>query len=195
LAESLKIVADNLAARLCSEIESGENPVVLIDGYSGSGKSHFAELLKSAVFANCKLTFHLVHMDDLYPGWDGLVAGGNYLDRNIISPLSKGKRAEYQVWDWAENTRGRASEPGNGWRLCEPGTPVMVEGCGSMTEVAADFASLRIWIESPLETRLARWKERESEILRYYETTWGSQEQEHFEIHKPWTAADLVIEN
>ena len=45
-------------------------PVVTVDGYSGSGKSTLARALAAADSA-----WQVLHMDDWYPGWDGLDAG------------------------------------------------------------------------------------------------------------------------
>ena len=50
-------------------------PVVLIDGRAGSGKSLFASKLAENYFAENRQAARIVRLDDLYPGWEGLVAG------------------------------------------------------------------------------------------------------------------------
>ena len=52
-------------------------PVVTIDGYSGSGKSTLAAALVSLLPG-----WQILHLDDWYPGWDGL-AGRAEVARRI----------------------------------------------------------------------------------------------------------------
>ena len=41
---------------------------ILIDGRSGAGKTTFAGLVGEAT------GFHVIHLDEFYPGWGGLIA-------------------------------------------------------------------------------------------------------------------------
>jgi len=69
------------------------SPLVLVDGRSGSGKTHFATSLAHTRSAT------LISIDDVYPGWDGLDAGSWHIHHNVVVPLSRGKPARYQRWD------------------------------------------------------------------------------------------------
>ena len=51
-------------------------PVVAIDGYSGSGKSTLA-----AALAFLLPGWQVLHLDDWYPGWDGLAVGAQVARR------------------------------------------------------------------------------------------------------------------
>ena len=51
-------------------------PVVAIDGYSGSGKSTLAAALASLLPG-----WQVLHLDDWYPGWDGLAVGAQVARR------------------------------------------------------------------------------------------------------------------
>lgn len=42
--------------------------ILLIDGHSGSGKTTFAARVHGA------LGWPVIHLEDVYPGWDGLAA-------------------------------------------------------------------------------------------------------------------------
>ena len=108
-------------------------PVVTIDGYSGSGKSTLA-----AALARLLPGWQVLHLDDWYPGWDGLAEGAR-VARAIAHDLRAGRPSSYVTWDW------EASAPGHAVRV--PLAPTIIEGCGAL-EAEAD---LSVWIADPGE--------------------------------------------
>ena len=108
-------------------------PVVTIDGYSGSGKSTLA-----AALAPLLPGWQVLHLDDWYPGWDGLAAGAG-IARRIAVDLRGGRASSYEAWDWENGTTGAT--------ISVPLTPTIIEGCGAI-EAEADLA---IWIADPGE--------------------------------------------
>ena len=64
-------------------------PVVTIDGYSGSGKSTLAAALARLVNG-----WQVLHLDDWYPGWDGLAEGAHIACR-IAADLRGGRASSY----------------------------------------------------------------------------------------------------
>lgn len=113
-------------------------PVVTIDGYSGSGKSTLA-----AALARLLPGWQVLHLDDWYPGWDGLAQGAK-VARRIAADLREGRTSSYVTWDWETNTSGRAVEV--------PLAPTIIEGCGAC-EADAD---LSVWIADPGEAERRR---------------------------------------
>ena len=113
-------------------------PVVTIDGYSGSGKSTLA-----AALACLLLGWHVLHLDDWYPGWDGLAAG-TQVARRICEDLRAGCPSSYEAWDWEADAPGVVVDV--------PVAPTIIEGCGAWD---AD-ADLSIWIEDPGEDERRR---------------------------------------
>lgn len=113
-------------------------PVVTIDGYSGSGKSTLA-----AALARLLPGWQVLHLDDWYPGWDGLAQGAE-VARRIAADLREGRTSSYVTWDWETNTSGRAVEV--------PLAPTIIEGCGAC-EADAD---LSVWIADPGEAERRR---------------------------------------
>ena len=113
-------------------------PVVTIDGYSGSGKSTLAAALASLLPG-----WQVLHLDDWYPGWDGLAAGSD-IARRIAADLRGGRASSYEAWDW------EAGETGATIRV--PLAPTIIEGCGAI-EAEADLA---IWIADPGEDERRR---------------------------------------
>lgn len=108
-------------------------PVVTIDGYSGSGKSTLA-----AALARLVSDWQVLHLDDWYPGWDGLAAGAD-IARRIAADLRAGRASSYEAWDWENGTTGATTRV--------PLAPTIIEGCGAI-EAVADLA---VWIADPGE--------------------------------------------
>ena len=108
-------------------------PVVTIDGYSGSGKSTLA-----AALARLVAGWQVLHLDDWYPGWDGLEAGVG-IARRIAADLRAGRASSYEAWDWENGTTGAT--------IPVPLAPTIIEGCGAI-EAEADLA---VWIADPGE--------------------------------------------
>lgn len=186
----------DIAQKACEELMEHQNsPIVLIDGRAGAGKSHFAKLLAEKLFQSERQLPKLIHMDDLYPGWEGLRAGSQYLNHNILEPINQGKQAHWQIWDWATSTRGAAGEPSNGWRSYDGGNLVIVEGCGSVSEQSRKFAQLCIWIESDLDSRRARFSDRDQGVFDEYFALWSIQEDDFYSQENSQALCDLVISN
>ena len=184
-----------ITKQVVSLVDKNPTPIILIDGRAASGKSSLAADLKNALFKELEQAPRLIHMDDLYPGWEGLQLGAFYLNQQVLQPLSNGKTAHWQLWDWQKAERGRADESGNGWREFSGGTPLIVEGCGALSRVSSELAHLRVWIEAPKELRHARWIERDGEKFNDYWHIWAAQEDVFYQQEKSKSLADLVIEN
>ena len=184
-----------ITKQVVSLVDKNPTPIILIDGRAASGKSSLAADLKNALFKELEQAPRLIHMDDLYPGWEGLQLGAFYLNQQVLQPLSNGKTAHWQLWDWQKAERGRADESGNGWREFSGGTPLIVEGCGALSRVSSELAHLRVWIEAPKELRHARWIERDGEKFNDYWHIWAAQEDEFYQQQKSKQLADLVVEN
>ena len=184
-----------ITKQVVSLVDKNPTPIILIDGRAASGKSSLAADLKNALFKELEQAPRLIHMDDLYPGWEGLQLGSFYLNQQILQNLSNGKTAHWQLWDWQKAERGRADESGNGWREFSGGTPLIVEGCGALSRVSSELAHFRVWIEAPKELRHARWIERDGEKFNDYWHIWAAQEDEFYQQQKSKQLADLVVEN
>ena len=163
-----------LLARLTKDtlelVDSGVNtPIVVIDGRAGSGKSTLALALQNALFIEGESLPRLINMDDLYEGWSGLAQGTEYLQRNILMPLLSNKTASWQEFNWETNQRER-------WREFSGGTPLIIEGCGSLNRYTASVANLTVWLDVAEEIRRARWLERDGHAFDQYFDSWAAQE-------------------
>ena len=134
-------------------------PVVTIDGYSGSGKSTLAAALAQLVNG-----WQVLHLDDWYPGWDGLEAGAD-IARRIAADLRGGRASSYEAWDWENGTTGAT--------IPVPLAPTIIEGCGAI-EAEADLV---IWIADPGEDeRRSRALARDGQTYAPHWQRWADQD-------------------
>ncbi|MEY3326629.1 MAG: hypothetical protein RL044_582 [Actinomycetota bacterium] len=180
--------------RILSLQESGKLPIVLIDGRAASGKSQFAKDLAEAYFQVDRQAARTIHMDDLYPGWNGLAEGSVYLLTNILLPLANSRSANWQVWNWRKNHRG-AEEPGNGRREFSGGTLLIVEGCGSISRLSFEHSDFQVWIDADDKERKERFSLRDQGKFDEFFGIWSAQEDEYYEKEKSKQLAQLIVQN
>jgi len=179
-------LVDVLAERVLTLIDEGvQTPVVLIDGRSASGKTTLAEQLQSRLFKDGESLPRVVHMDDLYDGWHGLQAGHDYLVRQILKPVAGRKRASWQQYDWALGERRE-------WREFEGGTPLIIEGCGSLSQTTVEFAHVSLWLEADETTRQNRWIQRSGHEHDEWWPIWAAQELDFYARERSSELAELV---
>jgi len=175
-----------LSARLLDLVDEGiSTPVLLIDGRSASGKTTLAEQLQNRLFKDGESLPRVVHMDDLYDGWYGLQAGHDYLVRQILKPVAARKRANWQEYDWALGERKQ-------WREFEGGTPLIIEGCGSLSQATVEFAHLTLWLDADEDTRQQRWVQRSGHDHDEWWPIWAAQELEFYARERSAELAALV---
>jgi uridine kinase len=176
---------EKISSQVLELIDRGnQTPIILIDGRAGSGKSTFAEKLQQQLFQDGESAPRVIHMDNIFEGWDGLALGSDYMVRFILQPLARQETASWQDWSWVKNQR-------SSWREFSGGTPLIVEGCGSLTERSKEHADISIWLEASEETRRERWIQRERHLEKF--DFWAAQELDFYAREKSHSLADLVI--
>ena len=168
--------AAKIASSVLELVDLGKvMPVILIDGRSNSGKSTLAAQVQNLIFKDGESAPRIIHMDDLYPGWDGLEAGADYLQRFVLNPLSRGETASWQEYDWAKGERDQ-------WREFSGGTPLIIEGCGSLNQRSAASGDICIWLEVDEQVRKERWLQREGSDEHW--ASWAAQELDFYAREK-----------
>ena len=176
---------EKISSQVLELIDRGnQTPIILIDGRAGSGKSTFAEQLQQQLFRDGESAPRVIHMDNIFEGWEGLALGSDYMVRFILQPLARQETASWQDWSWVKNQR-------SSWREFSGGTPLIVEGCGSLTERSKEHADISIWLEASEETRRERWIQRERHLEKF--DFWAAQELDFYAREKSQSLADLVI--
>ncbi|WP_322408899.1 hypothetical protein [Microbacterium invictum] len=160
------------------------NPVILIDGRSGAGKTSFARELIAAWPLHGRV--QSVALDALYPGWDGLAEGVRTAQEAILRPHARGLIGVWQRWDWE---RGEYAEA----HAVDPSLPLIVEGSGLLTAGTAPLSDIRIWLESPARARRTRALARDGETYRPHWDRWARQEEQHLADDGPAQRATHVF--
>jgi cytidylate kinase len=155
-------------------------PVLLIDGRSGTGKTTLASSVASALTAST-----VVHMDDLYPGWEGLDEGARLLVEWILEPFAERRAGEWRRWDWERSARAEAHH-------VPSDRPLIVEGCGSSSRSSRVCADTVLWLDAPVVQRTDRLIGRGDGVD--WLADWTLQEDAFIERERPDLDAGLRIE-
>lgn len=161
------------------------NPVVLIDGRSGAGKTSLAkELVARWPLAG---RVQLVALDSIYPGWDGLDEGVALAREQILVPHARGFVGVWQRWDWEVGVPAEA-------HAVDPSLPLVVEGSGILTADTRQLGDVRVWLESPVRSRRDRALARDGDTYRPHWDRWARQEAAHIVRDDPARLATHVFE-
>jgi hypothetical protein len=169
-------------AALAAPPLAGGRRVVGLDGRSGTGKTTLAGRLAVALGR-----VPVVHLDDLYPGWDGLEAGVDRLLDGVLRPLATGAATVTEFrWDWTADHDG---EP-----LILPAADLtVVEGAGCGALRCTPYLSLLVWLEAPEAQRRAQALARDGALFAPHWDRWAAQERAHFDRERTQARAGLVL--
>ena len=141
--------------------------LIAVDGFSGAGKTTLATELAAALRAHH--TVSLFHLEDVYPGWDGLADGIAYFSEQVAAPLAAGRTAHWQQWDWAA---GRYGEQ----RTTEPAEIVIFEGVGSSAAAVRHLLDAAVWVDAPAGLRREQALARDGDTYAPHWERWAAQE-------------------
>ena len=185
-ADPVAAALDTAAVRVLDDVRAlgVSNPVVLIDGQSGAGKTSLARQLVAQWPLAGRV--QLVALDSLYPGWEGLAEGVEFARSLVLVPHGRGVIGIWQRWDWDASVPAEA-------HAVDPSLPLIVEGAGLLTPATARLGDVRVWLESPAASRKERALTRDGESFRPHWERWAAQERQHVARDDPMRLATLVI--
>lgn len=155
--------------------------LVAVDGHAGSGKSTFAARLAAALGDGVPV----LHLDDLATheqlfGWTERVLA------QVIGPLSHGRTAHYDPYDW--NLR-RFGPP----RALEAAPVVLIEGVGAGRRALRPHLARLLWMERGAEESWARGRHRDGSGLSAFWDGWTEAETRHFLADPSRPFADTLV--
>lgn len=166
-----------ILARCDSDVET-----LLLDGPSGAGKSTLADALVAA----WPDAVTLVRMDNIYPGWGGLAAGGAHVHDHLLQPRHRGAQSRWRRHDW------EADAPAE-WHLVPQSRSLLVEGCGVLTRENAPLATIRVWLDADDELRKRRALARDHGGFDAHWDEWQAQFVRYLAAERPAAAADVRV--
>ena len=153
--------------------------IIAIDGRSGAGKTTLAVELAARLRMHHKVS--LFHLEDIYPGWNGLAAGIERYVTTVLAPLRHGDAAEWVSWDWEKHYDGRS-------HVTLPAEIVIVEGVGAAASAARPMLDAVVWVDAPDDDRRHRAMARDGSSYEPFWDSWAAQEDE-------WLETDDVLDH
>lgn len=164
----------------------GRSRLVVIDGPSGAGKSELCRDLIAhldATRSDCSRS--VLHLEDLYHGWDGLPHLEARLSP-VLRSLASGDTTEFSPFDWS------LGQPGPPTQI-EPADLIVVEGVGAAGRAWSDLTTTLVW--TTRVDALERAIRRDGERFRTDLEQWHRAERKLFAAERPWERADLIVES
>lgn len=154
--------------------------VLLIDGRSGSGKTTLAGWLAP------RLGARVLHLEDLYCGWDGLDEAADVLAHRVLPAFAAGRVATWPRWDWS-------ADRVDGTDHLRPGGRLIVEGCGALTAASRPFAGFAVLLDVDVAVRAARILRRDPPSALPGHRRWAAQERRRPARDRMPALADVVL--
>lgn len=173
-----ELVVAQLVAR---EPTLGRGRLLCVDGPAGSGKTTLAASVAALVEGAV-----VVHMDDLFQGWDGLPHADRQHSR-LLRPLAERRAGHWTRWDWHA---GRWAET----HRVDPGPLLVLEGVGSGAASHADLHTLLVWVEAPLALRRERGLARDGDDFAPHWDRWAADERRLFAQECTRERADVLVD-
>ncbi len=159
--------------------------IIAVDGRSGAGKTTLAVELATLLREHHSVS--LFHLEDIYPGWDGLADGMDRYVRSVLTPLAAGSSAHWTAWDWTTNDDGDT-------RLTQPSDIVIVEGVGASCAAARELLDVAVWIEADDDIRRTSAIERDGDTYSPFWQRWANQEEFWLSTDDPAGRADILVQ-
>lgn len=166
--------------------EPGPRPVVVgLDGRSGSGKTTLARRLTREL-REAGATVIVLHLDHVYPGWDGLAEASRLLGEDLLPLLRAGRPATYCAWSWVRDAPGPPM-------TVRPADVLVVEGVGCGSRACRRGTDLLVWLDAPTRVRRERAMARDGDAYAPHWQRWAAQEERYLLDERPENAADVVV--
>jgi uridine kinase len=167
---------------LCS---TSERPIIAIDGPAGAGKTTLSQVIKLAL-AN-RYEVNLLHMDNLYDGWDGALSPQlSQTLTYIVKSHRAGANLNLSYYDWTLAHFQEAQE-------IVAKELLILEGVGSGQSAIRSHINALIWIGVDEKVGLERVLERDGDYISSHMERWLTTQAQHFLLEKTEEGADFSL--
>lgn len=165
--------------------------LIAIEGFGGSGKTTFAELLSQALG-----DAYVIAIDDFIvkekvteKSWDKGAFDRKRLEQQVLIPATNGEPISYEKLLWAEN---KLSKP----KKLPTVDYLLVEGISAYHPDIAHYYDYKIWIDTPIEIAKKRGHARDgSNENAVHWDLWAENDLRYQQKYHPEQAADFVFSN
>ena len=159
--------------------------LLAIDGPAGSGKTTLAAKLQSEY--QLTSTVQVIHMDDLYNGWENALSEELTLKlSSIVHAHKAGENFSLAKFNWFTMKFDEAE-------LINATEVLILEGVGAAQKIVRDAGAKTYWIETPTEIGLQRVLNRDGHHLRDLMLKWQTHQDAHFQIDKTAENCDVKL--
>ena len=154
--------------------------LLAIDGPAGAGKTTLAAKLEAEYALHS--TVRVIHMDDLYNGWENALSNAlmEILDRITSAHLAE-RECTIKIFTWSLMKFDREE-------VIVPTDYLILEGVGAAQAVVRNAGAVTYWLDIDAETGLKRVLARDGAHIEKEMRQWQIQQSAHF-------AKDLTREN
>ena len=143
-----------------------------IDGPAGAGKTTFAAKLEAELSVNGSV--RVIHMDDLYNGWDNALSNplAEILDRISTAHIA-GREFVIKVFNWHTMAFDREER-------ITPTDYLIIEGVGAAQQIVRETGATTYWLDIEPEIGLQRVLDRDGAHIEAQMRQWQVDQDKHF---------------
>jgi uridine kinase len=146
--------------------------LLAIDGPAGAGKTTFAAKLEAELSVDG--TVRVIHMDDLYNGWDNALSNplSEILDRISTAHIA-GREFVIKIFNWHTMQFDREEK-------ITPTDYLIIEGVGAAQQIVRETGATTYWLDIEPEIGLQRVLARDGEHIEVQMRQWQVDQDKHF---------------
>ena len=143
-----------------------------IDGPAGAGKTTFAAKLEAELSVNGSV--RVIHMDDLYNGWDNALSNplAEILDRISTAHIA-GREFVIKIYNWHTMAFDREEK-------ITPTDYLIIEGVGAAQQIVRETGATTYWLDIEPEIGLQRVLDRDGAHIEAQMRQWQVDQDKHF---------------
>lgn len=146
--------------------------LLAIDGPAGAGKTTFAAKLEAELSVNGSV--RVIHMDDLYNGWDNALSNplAEILDRISTAHIA-GREFVIKIFNWHTMAFDREER-------ITPTDYLIIEGVGAAQQIVRETGATTYWLDIEPEVGLQRVLDRDGVHIEAQMRQWQVDQDKHF---------------